>query len=87
MLGKNIKKAFPSSDSRAQGILDLIHSDVCACHLPHSVVVCIMSFLLMITQKNVGYISLKLKVTHLTNSKSINPLLKRRQGNTSEPLE
>ena len=29
MLGKNIKKAFPSSDSRAQGILDLVHSDVC----------------------------------------------------------
>jgi hypothetical protein len=29
MLCKNIKKAFPSSDSRAQGILDLVHSDVC----------------------------------------------------------
>jgi hypothetical protein len=29
MLGKNIKKAFPSSDSRAQGILELVHSDVC----------------------------------------------------------
>jgi hypothetical protein len=29
MLGKNIKKAFPSGDSRAQGILDLVHSDVC----------------------------------------------------------
>jgi hypothetical protein len=29
MLGKNIKKAFPSSDSRAHGILDLVHSDVC----------------------------------------------------------
>jgi hypothetical protein len=29
MLGKNIKKAFPSSDNRAQGILDLVHSDVC----------------------------------------------------------
>jgi hypothetical protein len=29
MLGKNINKAFPSNDSRAQGILDLIHSDVC----------------------------------------------------------
>jgi hypothetical protein len=26
MLGKNIKKAFPSSDSRAHGILDLVHS-------------------------------------------------------------
>jgi len=56
------------------------------CHLPHSVVVCIMSFLLMITQENVGYISLKIKVTHLINSKNINPLLKRRQGNT-ESLE
>jgi hypothetical protein len=29
MLGKNIKKAFPSSDSRARGILDLVHYDVC----------------------------------------------------------
>jgi transposase InsO family protein len=29
MLGKNIKKTFPSSDNRAQGILDLVHSDVC----------------------------------------------------------
>jgi transposase InsO family protein len=29
MLGKNIKKAFPSSGRRAQGILDLVHSDVC----------------------------------------------------------
>jgi hypothetical protein len=28
MLGKNIKKAFPSSDNRGQGILDLVHSDV-----------------------------------------------------------
>jgi hypothetical protein len=29
MLGKNIKKASPSSDSRTQGILDLVHSNVC----------------------------------------------------------
>jgi hypothetical protein len=29
MLGKNIKKTFPSSDNIAQGILDLVHSDVC----------------------------------------------------------
>jgi hypothetical protein len=29
MLGKNINKAFPNSDNRAQGILDLVHSDVC----------------------------------------------------------
>jgi len=28
-LGKNVKGAFPSSDSRSKGILDLIHSDVC----------------------------------------------------------
>jgi len=46
-----------------------------------------MSFLLMITKENVGYISLKLKVTHLINSKSIKPLMKRRQGNASESLE
>jgi transposase InsO family protein len=29
MLGKKIKKVFHSSGSRAQGILDLVHSDVC----------------------------------------------------------
>jgi transposase InsO family protein len=28
MLGKNIKKSFPSSNNRAQGILDLVHSDL-----------------------------------------------------------
>ena len=28
-LGKYTKTAFPSSDSRVAGILDLIHSDVC----------------------------------------------------------
>ena len=26
---KNMKKPFPSSDSKAKGILDIIHSDVC----------------------------------------------------------
>jgi hypothetical protein len=60
---------------------------VVPCHLPHSVVVCIMSFLLMIPQEYVGSISLKRKVTHLISSNSIKPLLKSRQGNTSEPLE
>jgi hypothetical protein len=29
MRGKNINKAFHSSDNRAQGILDLVHFDVC----------------------------------------------------------
>jgi hypothetical protein len=60
---------------------------VVPCHLPHSVVVFIMSFLLMITQENVGYIFLKIKVTHLINEKNIKPLLKIKQGNTSESLE
>ena len=46
-----------------------------------------MSFLLTINQENVGYIFLKIKVTHLINSISIKPLLKSRQGNTSESLE
>ena len=27
--GKNVKNPFPSSDSRAKGILEIIHSDVC----------------------------------------------------------
>jgi hypothetical protein len=29
MLGKNVKKAFPRIDNRAQGILYMVHSDVC----------------------------------------------------------
>ena len=28
-LGKNTKGPYPSSDSRSEGILDLVHSDVC----------------------------------------------------------
>ena len=27
--GKNAKKTFPSSESKAKGILDIVHSDVC----------------------------------------------------------
>ena len=27
--GKNAKKTFPSSESKAKGILEIIHSDVC----------------------------------------------------------
>jgi hypothetical protein len=29
MLGKHVKVAFPSSEHRSNGILDLVHSDVC----------------------------------------------------------
>ena len=28
-LGKNTKKAYPRSDRKTNGILDLIHSDLC----------------------------------------------------------
>jgi hypothetical protein len=27
--GKNMKNLFPSSDSKAKGVLDIMHSDVC----------------------------------------------------------
>ena len=27
--GKNVESMFPSSDSKAKGILDIVHSDVC----------------------------------------------------------
>ena len=27
--GKNVKSPFPSSDNKAKGILDIVHSDVC----------------------------------------------------------
>jgi hypothetical protein len=41
MLGKRIKKAFPSSDSQAQGILDLVHSDVCGPMSSPSLISCL----------------------------------------------
>jgi transposase InsO family protein len=45
MLGKNIKKAFPSSDNRAQGILDLVHSNVCGPMLSPSHSGCLYYFI------------------------------------------
>ena len=34
--GKNTKNKFPSSESKAKGILEIIHSDVCGqCHQVH----------------------------------------------------
>jgi hypothetical protein len=27
--GKNVKHSFPNSDTRAKGVLDIVHSDVC----------------------------------------------------------
>jgi hypothetical protein len=41
MLGKNIKKAFSSSDNIAQGILDLVHYDVCGPMLSPSLSGCL----------------------------------------------
>jgi hypothetical protein len=41
MLGKNIKKAFPSSDNRAHSILELVHSDVCGPMSSPSLSVCL----------------------------------------------
>ena len=44
--GKNIKKTFPSSESKGKGILEIIHSDVCgpmsSCSL--SGYICILCF-------------------------------------------
>jgi hypothetical protein len=41
MLCKNIKKAFPSSENRVEGILDLVHSDVCGPMSSPSLSVCL----------------------------------------------
>jgi hypothetical protein len=88
MLGKNIKKAFPSSDNRAQGILDLVHSDVCGPMSSPSLSGCLY-YVIFIDDysRKCGSISLKRKVTHLITSKNIKSLLKSRQGKTLEPLE
>jgi hypothetical protein len=41
VLGKNIRKTFPSSDNRSQVILDLVHSDVCGHMSSPSLSVCL----------------------------------------------
>jgi transposase InsO family protein len=41
MLGKNIKKSFPSSDNRAHNILDMVHYDVCGPMSSPSLSVCL----------------------------------------------
>jgi transposase InsO family protein len=41
MLGKNTKKTFPNSDNRAQGTLDLVHSDLCGAMSSHSLNGCL----------------------------------------------
>ena len=45
--GKNTKKTFPSSESRAKGILEIIHSDVCGTMSSNSLSGYIMFLLLM----------------------------------------
>ena len=88
MLGKNIKKDFPSSDNRAKSILDLVHSNVCGPMSSPSLSVCLYYVIFIDDYSRKRWIYfLKLKVTHLINSKSIKPLLKSRQGNTSKSLE
>jgi hypothetical protein len=57
-LGKNVKGSFPSSDNRSEGILDIIHSDVCGqMTIPSLGNFYIMSLLLMISHVKHGSIS------------------------------
>ena len=44
-LGKYTKTAFPSSDSRSEGVLDLIHSDLCGPMSSVSYVICLFDWL------------------------------------------
>ena len=56
--GKNMKKPFSSSESKAKGILDIIHSDVLDLWQPHlSMGTVIMSLSLMISLEKLGYTS------------------------------
>jgi hypothetical protein len=88
MLGKNINKAFPSSENRAQGILDLVHYNVCGPMSYPSLSGCFYYFIFINDYSGKCWIYfLKAKSDTFINSKSINPLLKRRQENTLESLE
>jgi hypothetical protein len=55
--GKNVKNPFPSSNSKAKGALDIVHSDVCG---PMSATslrgMYIMFHLLMISHVTLGFI-------------------------------
>ena len=54
--GKNIKNPFPKRDSKAEGVFELIHSDVCGpMHHPPSVGMYTMYLLLMIILVKPGF--------------------------------
>ena len=54
--GKNTKKTFPSSKSKAKGILEIIHSDVCGAMSSSSLSGYVYFVLLMIFLGRHGYI-------------------------------
>jgi hypothetical protein len=57
-LGKNIKKPYPHNNRKSNGILDLIHSDLCGPMTAPSMDGCIyyIIFLLMIVLVKLGFI-------------------------------
>jgi hypothetical protein len=57
--GKNVKNPFPKRDSKAEGVLELIHSEMCVaqCHRPPLVGMYIIYHLLMIILVRPGCIS------------------------------
>jgi hypothetical protein len=56
-LDKNTKKAYPHSNRKTNGILDLIHSDLCGpMTTPSMMVVFTISFLLMMVLIKLGFI-------------------------------
>jgi hypothetical protein len=54
--GKNIKNHFPKRENKAEGVLELIHSNVCSPNRPPLVAMYIMYHLLMIILVRPGYI-------------------------------
>ena len=88
MLGKNIKKSFPNSDSRAQGILDLVHSDVCGPMSSPSLNGCLYYVIFIDDYSRKCWIYfIKAKTETFDKFKEYKAFIESRQGNTSESLE
>jgi hypothetical protein len=88
MLGKNIKKSFPSSDNRAQGILDLVHSDVCVPMSSPSLNGCLYYVIFIDDYSRKCWIYfLKDKSDTFDKFKEYKSFIEKQTRNTSEPLE
>ena len=86
--GKNTKKTFPSSERKAKGILEIIHSDVCGpmSSISLSGYVYYVSFIYDFSRKTWIYI-MKTRMKYSTSSNSSKPLSRIVQKIKSRPFD